>query len=72
MLTLPSIDNITEKVKNIGNDSFLYKLDISHAFRHMKLDPRDYFLVGLKHKNYFLDIYLVLVMCYLHYQVYIY
>ena len=55
VLTLPSIDNITEKVKKFGKGSLLYKIDISHAFRHVKIDPRDYFLMGLKHKKYFLD-----------------
>ena len=24
-------------------------------FRHIKIDPRDYFLLGLKHKSYYLD-----------------
>ena len=55
VLTLPSIDNITEKVKKFGRGSLLYKIDISRAFRHVKIDPRDYFLMGIKHKTYFLD-----------------
>ena len=55
ILTLPSIDHITNKVKKFGKGSLLYKIDISRAFRHVKIDPRDYFLLGLKHRNYFFD-----------------
>ena len=55
MLTLPSIDLITSKVSKLGKGSLLYKIDISRAFRHVKIDPRDYFLLGLKHQNYYLD-----------------
>ena len=55
ILTLPSIDHITSKIKQLGKGSLIYKVDISRAFRHIKIDPRDYFLLGLKHKNYYLD-----------------
>ena len=53
--TLPSIDLITSKVRKLGKGSLLYKIDISRAFRHVKIDPRDYFLLGLKHQNYYPD-----------------
>ena len=52
---LPSIDLITSKVRKLGKGSLLYKIDISRAFRSVKIDPRDYFLLGLKHENYYLD-----------------
>ena len=55
ILTLPSIDLITDKVRKLGRASLLYKIDISRAFRHVKIDPRDYFLLGLRHQDYFLD-----------------
>ena len=55
VLTLPSIDIITNKVKQFGKGSLLYKIDISRAFRHVKIDPRNYFLLGLKHQDYYLD-----------------
>ena len=54
VLTLPSIDLITSKVRKLGKGSLLYKIDISRAFCHVKIDPRDYFLLGLKHQNYYL------------------
>ena len=41
---------------NISKDSYLgTDFILSRAFRHIKIDPRDYFLLGLKHKNYYLD-----------------
>ena len=55
ILTLPSIDTITNKVRKFGKGSLLYKIDISRAFRHVKIDPRDYFLLGLRHQDYYLD-----------------
>ena len=55
LLTLLSIDHITAKVRQLGRGSHLYKVDITRAFRHVKIDPRDYHLLGLKHKNYFID-----------------
>ena len=55
ILTLPSIDHITNKIKQLGKGSLIYKVDICRAFHHIKLDPRDYSLLGLKHKNYYLD-----------------
>ena len=48
MLTLPSIDCIINKGKQFGKGSLLYKIDISCAFRHVKIDPGDYFFVRFK------------------------
>ena len=47
LLTLPTLDSITQKVKENGKGSLLYKIDLSRAFRHIKLDPKDYNLLGL-------------------------
>ena len=55
LITLPSIDHITNKVRQLGKGSHLYKVDITRAFRHNKIDPRDYHLLGLRHENYFID-----------------
>ena len=54
-LQYPSIDHIVEKVKNLGPGSLLYKVDISRAFRHLRIDPGDIDLLGIYHKNLFLD-----------------
>ena len=55
LLTLPTIDDITSKIVKLGRGSLLYKIDVSRAFRHVKIDPRDYSLLGLKLQDYFID-----------------
>ena len=55
LLTLPTIDNITNQVKKLGKGCHLYKIDLSRAFRHVKLDPNDYNLLGLKLNNVYIN-----------------
>ena len=55
ILTLPKIDTITSAVKKWGKGCHIYKLDISRAFRHIKLDPSDYDLLGLHHYGHYVD-----------------
>ena len=55
ILTLPTVDTVTSTVKKWGRDCQIYKLDISRAFRHVKLDPIDYNLLGLRHDAYYTD-----------------
>ena len=50
-LTFPMVDDITKEVKSLGKAFHLYKVDISRAFRHVKIDPHGYDLLGLKWKN---------------------
>ena len=64
-LSLPSIDVITNKVKKLGRGCLLYKIDISRAFRHLTIDPRDYDLLGLKTDSYFLDLNLAFLKIFL-------
>ena len=47
VLSLPTIDHITSCVKASGPGTHLYKIDISRAFRHVKIDPGDLDLLGL-------------------------
>ena len=54
-LSYPSIDNIVDRLKKLGPGALLYKVDISRAFRHLKIDPGDLDLLGLKHESYYLD-----------------
>ena len=54
-LKLPTIDHITNRVRKLGRDCMIYKIDIKRAFRHVKLDPRDYDLLGLRQDKWFLD-----------------
>ena len=55
LLTLPSIDYITNKVLRLGRSSLIYKVDISRAFRHIKIDPADYNFLGLSFNGYYID-----------------
>ena len=58
ILTLPSIDHITNHIVELGKDSKIFKIDISRAFRHVKIDPADYHLLGVRLDNYFIHTYL--------------
>ena len=55
LLTLPTIDDITRKIIKLGRGSLLYKIDVSRVFRHVKMDPKDYSLLGLRLQDYFID-----------------
>ena len=55
ILTLPSIDTITSNVKKWSKGCLIYKLDISRAFRHIKLDPSEYDLLGIRHHGHYID-----------------
>ena len=54
-LSYPSIDHIVQEVKKLGPGSLLYKVDISRAFRHLRIDPGDIDLLGILHRDLFLD-----------------
>ena len=47
VLSLPTIDHITSHVRALGPGAHLYKIDISRAFHHVKIDPGDLDLLGL-------------------------
>ena len=54
-LSYPSIDHIVHQIKKLGPGSLLYKVDISRAFRHLRIDPGDIDLLGILHNKLFLD-----------------
>ena len=55
-LQFPSVDLITNFLRNLGPSAQMFKIDISRAFRHIKVDPGDIDLLGIKFGNqYFLD-----------------
>ena len=57
ILKYPSIDTITSSLKKLGPAAMIYKIDISRAFRQIKVDPGDIDLLGFKVNNqYFLDL----------------
>ena len=51
ILSFPTIDDITDAVKKVGRGAHIYKIDVSRAFRHVRLDPHDYDLMGLNWKS---------------------
>ena len=57
LLNYPSIDNITASLCKLGPAAQLFKIDISRAFRQIKIDPGDIDLLGMKFQDqYFLDL----------------
>ena len=55
-LQYPSIDNITHALNTLGPGAMLYKVDISRAFRHIRVDPGDIDLLGLSYKGFYTDL----------------
>ena len=47
-LHYPSVDNITAALRRLGPGAKLFKIDISKAFRHLRVDPTDIDLLGLQ------------------------
>ena len=54
-LNYPSVDAVVDRLKMLGTEALLYKIDISRAFRHIRIDPGDLDLLGLKHEQLFID-----------------
>ena len=54
-LVLPTVDHITDQLKVLGRGAHLYKIDISRAFRHIKVDPLDYDLLGLHWRHIYIN-----------------
>ena len=55
ILSLPNTDAITTKVRKLGKGSLSFKVYISRAFTHVKINPRDYPLLGLSLDKYYYD-----------------
>ena len=55
-LTLPSIDSVTQAVKKFGKNCHIAKIDISRAYKHVPIDPRDIKFLGLFWEDYFIEL----------------
>ena len=55
-MTLPNIDHIIEKVKKFGKGSYIAKIDVSRAFKHVPIDPKDINCLGLHWNRYFIEL----------------
>ena len=57
ILKYPSVDQITSSLKKVGPAAMIYKIDMSLAFRQIKVYPGNIDLLGFKCENqYFLDL----------------
>ena len=54
-LPFPTVDDITKELVKLGPGCHIYKIDVSRAFRHLKIDPGDYDLLGLHWDAVFFD-----------------
>ena len=54
-LTFLTIDDITSELKCLGQGAMLYKIDVSRVFRHVRVDPGDYDLLGLQWNVHYVD-----------------
>ena len=47
-LKYPTVDDIVGAIKALNSNALLSKIDISRAFRNLRVDPHDFDLLGLK------------------------
>ena len=47
----PSVDSIIQTLNEIGPSAHIFKVDISSAFRHIRIDPGDIDLLGLQDRG---------------------
>ncbi|XP_077985143.1 uncharacterized protein LOC144439784 [Glandiceps talaboti] len=50
-LSYPTVDNLTNLIREKGPGCFLYKRDLRRAYRQIPVDPHDYFLLGYSWKD---------------------
>ena len=46
-LHYPTVDDIMKSVQNLGSEALLLKIDVSRAFRNLRVDPFEYDALGL-------------------------
>ena len=55
-LKLPNLDGLVDTLNALGNNARLFKVDISHGFRNVRIDPADAIHLGIKWDNkYYID-----------------
>ena len=50
-LKYPTIDNIVHKIRQLGDTTLLYKIDLQRAFHNLRVDPLDYKALGLRWRD---------------------
>ena len=63
VLKFPTIDNITQRVLACGANCYIGKIDISRAFKHIPIDPRDISYLGIYWGAYYIEKNLVFGFC---------
>ena len=54
-LTLPNLESILPQLEQLDQDAFLFKVDVTRAFRNVRIDPADAVHLGMRWKGrYFL------------------
>ena len=54
-LTFPTVDGLTQELVKIGKGAHIFKVDVSRAFRHLSVNPRDYDLLGVNWGATYID-----------------
>ena len=52
-LTLPSVDGLADRIMKLGRGCKVFKIDLSRAYRQMKMDPGDVHWLGYVYKGRF-------------------
>ena len=56
-LTLPTIDFMADRVRELGQGCYMYKLDLSRGYRQLRLDPLDWPIMTISHRGeFFMDV----------------
>ena len=56
-LKFPLVDNITQDIKDMLEDTVLFKVDVARAFRNLRVDPAEALKLGIKwNKAYYADL----------------
>ena len=55
LLTFPTVDHLTAELTKLGRGAHIFKIDVSRAFRHLKMDLYDFDLLGLNWNGAYID-----------------
>ena len=55
LLTFPTVDHLTAELTKLGCGAHIFKIDVSRAFCHLKIDPYDFDLLGLNWNGAYID-----------------
>ena len=50
-ISLPTVDYMEERILQLGPGAFLYKTDLARGYRQLRVDPKDWPLLGFQHRG---------------------